>query len=70
MPKWIPWPGGSCPVPNGTLVDVKFADGSIHRAQEAHGEPRQTNRTGSKAWRSYWQHNGIPREIAAYRETA
>lgn len=67
MRKWIAWPGGACPVTNGTMVDVKFADGTIHLAQQAHGEPRQANRTGSKAWRSYWQRNGIPREIVEYR---
>lgn len=64
--KWVDWPGGQCPVPNGTLVDVKFRSGKVHLAQVAHGLPRKANVSGSKAWRSYWQRNGIPQEIGAY----
>lgn len=42
---WIEWSGGECPVEESVLVDVKFRDGSIHKAQRAnyyewgHGRP-------------------------------
>ena len=26
---WIDWPGGECPVPRGTLVDVEYQDGVV-----------------------------------------
>lgn len=29
MNPWLPWPGGECPVPIGTLVDVKHRNGDI-----------------------------------------
>lgn len=32
---WIEWSGGECPVEESVLVDVKFRDGSIHKAQRA-----------------------------------
>lgn len=27
---WIDWPGGECPVPDGTLVEVRLRNGDIH----------------------------------------
>ena len=42
---WIEWSGGEFPVEESVLVDVKFRDGSIHKAQRAnyyewgHGRP-------------------------------
>jgi hypothetical protein len=32
---WITWNGGECPVPVGTLVDVKHRDGDIYYNQSA-----------------------------------
>jgi hypothetical protein len=61
MSVWQDWSGGPCPVPNGTIVDVKFRDGEVHLNQVAHGLPRKLNHGGSKAWRSYWERNDIPK---------
>jgi hypothetical protein len=32
---WIDWPGGECPVIESAMVDVRYRDGSIHKAQRA-----------------------------------
>ena len=32
---WIKWHGGECPVPPGTLVEVKFRDGSCETGHSA-----------------------------------
>lgn len=32
---WIDWPGGECPISDSTMVDVRYRDGSIHKAQRA-----------------------------------
>lgn len=32
---WIDWPGGEFPVIESTMVDVRYRDGSIHKAQRA-----------------------------------
>lgn len=40
---WIEWDGGKCPVPNGTLVDVKYRDGAKKLwlpANELYGDGR------------------------------
>ena len=35
MNEWLDWNGGSCPVADGTLVDIKFRDGSTENAINA-----------------------------------
>ena len=35
MNPWKPWTGGECPVPKGTLVDVKFKGISTRVAKPA-----------------------------------
>ncbi|MHB3890066.1 hypothetical protein ACYBYO_25965, partial [Klebsiella pneumoniae] len=32
---WIDWSGGECPVIESAMVDVRYRDGSIHKAQRA-----------------------------------
>lgn len=32
---WQAWPGGECPVPEGTLVDVRFRDGYTEESRPA-----------------------------------
>ena len=32
---WIEWSGGECPVSDNAVVDVRYRDGSIHKAQRA-----------------------------------
>lgn len=68
MNEWIEWEGGACPVPDGTHVDVRFADLREFLDQIACGS-KLTNKSGSKAWRSYWQRYNIPADIVAYRLT-
>jgi len=49
---WIDWPGGECPVPDVTLVDVRFRTGEV-----VNDEP-------AGVWR--WAGEG-PYTVAAYR---
>lgn len=53
---WIPWSGGECPVPEGTLIDVKHKDGDIYRNKPAGGE-----------YNVRWTHCGSDGDIVAYR---
>ena len=53
--RWIEWDGGSCPVPESTLVEVKFRDGSISGAHCA------------GYWNWHWQPYNSKYDIVAYR---
>lgn len=66
MSEWIDWGGGACPVPNGTVVDVRFRDGLEYMGEVAGERPRGAM-PGSKAHTSYWRHHGIAADIVAYR---
>lgn len=61
---WIDWPGGECPVPTGTLVDVKWRDGRIDD-----GIPAKISHDldSSKRNAISWQHHGNSHDIVAYR---
>lgn len=45
---WIDWPGGECPVPVGTLVDVMYRDNEIMLGVEAGVEG---------GWAEDWSHD-------------
>lgn len=53
---WIKWEGGECPVPEGTLIDVKYRDGEKFKKVPALG-----------AYNYYWHHVGASDDIVAYR---
>ena len=61
---WIEWRGGECPVPTGTLVDVKWRDGRIDDgipAKISHDlDPSKRNAIS-------WRHHGNSYDIIAYR---
>lgn len=61
---WIDWPGGECPVPRGTLVDVKWRDGRIDD-----GIPAKISHDldSSKRNAISWLHHGNSHDIIAYR---
>lgn len=50
---WIEWHGGECPVPKGTLVDLRLRGGAVCAA------------TVSCGWR--WSRKGWDGDIVAYR---
>lgn len=52
---WIEWPGGKCPVPHGTMVDVKLRCGSVTVKQPGDAMNWQINAPGD------------PGDIIAYR---
>lgn len=63
---WIEWGGGECPVPTGTLVDVRYRNG-----EENHhvGAGIFFDDTGSNPDRNAedWNNDGSPLDIIAYR---
>lgn len=50
---WIEWKGGECPVPQGTLVDIKLRDGRTVYDGNCGG--------------FRWSHTGMTGDIIAYR---
>lgn len=60
---WIPHEGGVCPVPDGTLLDVKWRSGSIKKAVVA----TSSMHSYSDASGAFWRHDGINGDIVAYR---
>ena len=50
---WIKWEGGECPVPEGTIVEVKFRDGDCEG--------------GFPAGEAGWAHEWGTADIVAYR---
>lgn len=63
--EWIEWNGGECPVPKGTLVDVRLRSGVEGFGTPA-GEWGIGVGTGNAAARD-WQHTGVRGDIIAYR---
>lgn len=61
---WIEWDGGHCPVPRGTLVDVRYRSG-----EEKFSLPALEMVPGSDASYSYWKNDGMSADIIAYRLT-
>jgi hypothetical protein len=61
---WIDWGGGECPVPTGTLVDVKWRDGRIDD-----GIPAKISHDLYSSRRNAirWRHHGNSHDIIAYR---
>lgn len=53
---WIEWSGGKCPVPIGTLVDVKHRGGEVYQNKPALGDNNVR-----------WSHVGSRGDIIAYR---
>lgn len=65
---WIEWPGGDCPVRDGTIVDVKHRDGKVYRAQYAwrDGYPSSATETVN-AGHAFWHYHGMGGDIIAYK---
>lgn len=59
---WIPWYSGECPVPRGTLVDVKHRDGEVYRRVPARYAAFEGNGSAYD-----WEHDGSVGDIIAYR---
>ena len=66
---WIEWGGGECPVPKGTLVDVRLRDGGIKRSAYAWGQKDDVAREfkASYAGWAFWINEGHAGDIIAYR---
>lgn len=62
---WIEWGGGECPVPRGTLVDVKYLCGDVNRHIKA-GEPDSSGSIDT-AFAVRWSKLGAEYDIIAYR---
>jgi hypothetical protein len=71
--KYIEWNGGECPVPNGTMVDIKLRGGKVFERQMAWGStdddnrPEETFAFDNNAGSAYWHHTGGAFDIVAYR---
>lgn len=64
---WIDWPGGECPVPRGTLVDVKFECGEVSyhaKANVGSNDGGSNNEWSADLWDVK---AGRPGRIIAYR---
>ncbi|RZM50435.1 hypothetical protein, partial [Klebsiella pneumoniae] len=59
---WIEWGGGECPVPCGTLVDVRYRDSDNY--PDALGIPALS---GDGVSKDYWVQDGFCNDIIAYR---
>lgn len=62
---WIEWGGGECPVPRGTLVDVRYLCGDVNRHIKA-GEPDSSGGIDT-AFAVRWSKLGAEYDIIAYR---
>lgn len=62
---WIEWGGGECPVPRGTLVDVRYLCGDVNRHIKA-GEPDSSGSIDT-AFAVRWSKLGAEYDIIAYR---
>lgn len=62
---WIEWSGGECPVPRGTLIDVKYLCGDVNRHIKA-GEPDSSGSIDT-AFAIRWSKLGAEYDIIAYR---
>lgn len=59
---WIEWKGGECPVPEGTLIDVKYRDGHKQKGCPAGYTPTEFMRHAID-----WAHDDDDEDIIAYR---
>lgn len=59
---WIKWEGGECPVPEGTLIDVKYRDGYKQKGCPAGYTSDEFMRRAIE-----WTHDGVNGDIIAYR---
>lgn len=59
---WIEWEGGECPVPVGTLIDVKYRDGHKQKGCPAGHPPAEFTRNTID-----WDHDDVDGDIVAYR---
>lgn len=59
---WIKWEGGECPVPEGTLIDVKYRDGHKQKGCPA-GQWAEGFKYATYSWRKF----GGVSSIIAYR---
>lgn len=68
---WIWWGGGECPVPCGTIVDVKHRCGAVSENQQAwpkrHKESNVMVNPLSNAGQAFWRHENSVMDIIAYR---
>lgn len=68
---WIEWGGGECPVPCGTMVDVKHRCGAVSENQQAwpkrHKESDVMVNPLSNAGQAFWRHENSVMDIIAYR---
>lgn len=63
---WIEWKGGECPVPKGTLVDIKTANGSISTRLHAGMASRELDSKGG-FYALHWSMDNNDGDIIAYR---
>lgn len=59
---WIEWSGGACPVPEGTLIDVRYRDG-----EELLGIPALISAQWREASPDFWRNDECNVDIVAYR---
>jgi hypothetical protein len=59
---WIKWEGGECPVPKGTLIDVRYRGG-----QEVRNLPALDHSVKHAYVAIDWSHEGFKGDIVAYR---
>lgn len=63
---WIDWPGGECPVPRGTLVDVRYRCGRENNHVSA-GISCDMGGSDSDWCAEDWSHDNSGHDIIAYR---
>lgn len=61
--RWIDWHGGLCPVPYGTLVDIRYRDGA-ERSRLPAGAPTRNWRDADAR---FWVKDNHHSDIVAYR---
>lgn len=68
---WIEWGGSECPVPCGTMVDVKHRCGAVSENQQAWPKHRKKSDVMvnplSNAGQAFWRHENSVMDIVAYR---
>lgn len=60
---WIKWEGGECPVAEGTMLDVRYRDGTVRGNIPA----LVWADFEDDATEPYWENDGISNDIVAYR---
>lgn len=59
---WIEWNGGEQPIPNGSIADVKYRDGTVQLLMPIPGGGPSYDYVAYN-----WSHNGLAGDIIAYR---